>query len=71
MNKNPLDDDQYQGNDEQIDDLKTALVSALQMVKDLESHLDYTGWGDSWERECAEPLIKSLEEFNKEMEGVK
>lgn len=69
--KNPMDDEQYDGNDEQIEDLKSALASALALIKDLEEHLDYTGWGDSYERECAKPLMRSLAEFNKETEDWK
>jgi hypothetical protein len=43
--------------------MAVTLEEALEMVKQLEAHLDYCGWGDSWERECAEPLMKELEEF--------
>jgi hypothetical protein len=27
-----------------------------QLVRALAEHLDWIGWGDSYERECAEPL---------------
>ena len=33
------------------------LHEALQAASD---HLDYCGWGDSWERECAEPIMKQV-----------
>jgi len=26
-------------------------------------HHEYCGWGDSWERECAEPLMKEIAEM--------
>jgi len=25
----------------------------LELLKDVEAHLEYIGWGDSWERSCA------------------
>jgi hypothetical protein len=68
--KNPMDDDRYTSNDEQIQDLKDGLLAALTMVRRLEEHLDYTGWGDSWERECARPLMRDLELFTLDWEGV-
>ncbi len=33
------------------------LTQALQQALD---HLDYCGWGDSWERECSENLRREL-----------
>lgn len=41
------------------------LAESLEMVRRLEEHLDYTGWGDSYERECSEQLRKELKDFNK------
>lgn len=35
------------------------LHDALQAAKD---HLEYCGYGDSWERECAEGLSDQIEE---------
>lgn len=36
----------------------------LELIVDLVSHLDYTGWGrDSWEREVSEELRKRVDEF--------
>jgi hypothetical protein len=43
----------------------TALEKAHELILELESHLDYTGWGDSWERECSEDLRRKLREFNR------
>lgn len=39
---------------------QTALLRALLV------HLDYCGWGDSWERECSEELRKTAEQWLKE-----
>ena len=39
-------------------------TQAEKMVAKLEEHLDYCGWGDSWERECSKELQKELAEFN-------
>jgi hypothetical protein len=38
----------------------TALSDAITLIKELEAHLDYCGWGDRWERECSKELRKSL-----------
>ncbi len=35
-----------------------ALVKALEAARD---HLDYCGYGDSWERQCAEDLPDEIE----------
>ena len=35
------------------EELRRALEQALE-------HLDYCGWGDSWERECSEDLRRDL-----------
>lgn len=40
------------------------LLDAVAMVAKLEEHLDCTGWGDSYERECSQELRKELEAFN-------
>ncbi len=40
-----------------------------ELAEDLYHHLEYIGWGDSWERECLEPinLMERAEKaFNKE-----
>lgn len=44
-----------------MSDLEKKLGEALQAASD---HLDYTGYGDSWERECARDsgLIVRIEE---------
>ncbi len=31
------------------------------LAKELAEHLDYCGWGDSWERECSEDLRERTE----------
>ena len=36
-----------------------------EFIRDLLAHLDYCGWGDSWERECAEPLMQRATEWQK------
>jgi len=40
--------------------LRTALRAANKLIGELEAHLNYTGWGDSWERECSEKLRAGL-----------
>jgi len=40
---------------EEITTLKTVLGESR-------DHHEYCGWGDSWERECAEPLQKKIDE---------
>ncbi len=30
----------------------------VQMIRDLHDHIEWCGWGDSWKRECSEPLRK-------------
>ncbi len=32
------------------------------LAQELYDHLDYCGWGDSWERECSEDLRKRADE---------
>ena len=36
------------------------------LLKETYDHLNYCGWGDSWERECSEQLRKELDEYFKE-----
>jgi hypothetical protein len=33
--------------------LRAALTQTREALSDARDHLDYCGWGDSWERECA------------------
>ena len=37
-----------------MDDLMKTLKEVVEIAEALRDHLDYCGWGDSWERECAE-----------------
>lgn len=39
----------------------------IEMMERLEEHLDYCGWGDSWERECSEKLREDLANLNEEL----
>lgn len=40
----------------------------IQMIEDLETHLDYCGWGrDRWERECGEETRKGLAQLKAEL----
>jgi hypothetical protein len=39
------------------------------LFKALLEHLDYCGWGDSWERECSEPLRARAAQWVKENES--
>lgn len=36
-------------------------------AKELLEHLDYCGWGDSWERECSKPLQDEALKIGKKM----
>lgn len=51
--------------------------SLLAALEDAVSHLEYCGYGDSWERECAddqklpEKLDNAIERANKILEGTK
>lgn len=37
---------------------KDAYIERLEtMYVELHGHMEYCGWGDSWERECAEEMI--------------
>jgi hypothetical protein len=38
-----------------------------EMIRKLLHHLDWCGWGDSWERECSEPLRAEAEQFLKRL----
>lgn len=40
-------------------DIKELTEFCLELI----DHLDYTGWGDSWERECSENLRERAEAF--------
>jgi chromosome segregation ATPase len=37
----------------EIGSLREALKQTREALNDAKEHLDYCGWGDSWERECA------------------
>lgn len=39
-----------------VDKLKELFIEMV-------AHLEYTGWGDSWERECYEHLRQEIAEF--------
>lgn len=36
-----------------------------EFIHELLEHLDYVGWGDSWERECSEELRQRAQERQK------
>lgn len=36
-----------------IGSLRKALKQTREALNDAKEHLDYCGWGDTWERECA------------------
>ena len=38
------------------------LLNLKAVLGESRDHHEYCGWGDSWERECAEPLQKKIEE---------
>jgi hypothetical protein len=37
----------------------------VEFIHELLEHLDYVGWGDSWERECSEELRQRAQEWQK------
>jgi hypothetical protein len=43
--------------------METELDKVKRLLKEAYNHLDYCGWGDSWERECSEDLRKELDEY--------
>jgi hypothetical protein len=46
--------------------IKKELGKVKRLLRDAFDHLEYCGYGDSWERECAEGLKKELTEYFKE-----
>ena len=57
--------------------MKKELQHILHTMKEVNDHLDYCGWGDSWERECAtaqklpEKWEKALIKMQELVDGVK
>ena len=41
--------------------MESELDKVKRLLKEAYDHLDYCGWGDSWERECSEELRKELD----------
>lgn len=39
----------------------------VKTIEDLEEHLDWIGWGDSYERSCAKELQEKLARVNEEI----
>ena len=47
---------------------QSARVAELEtLAVELVGHLDYCGWGDSWERECSEELQKRADAITNEI----
>lgn len=42
-------------------DYKAKYEEALKLLEEAYNHLDYCGYGDSWERECSEELARKLD----------
>jgi hypothetical protein len=49
--------------------LKPTYEELVKGLSDAIEHLNYCGWGDRWERECAENLRKELPELLKKAQG--
>lgn len=45
--------------------METELEKVKRLLKDAYDHLEYCGWGDSWERECSKELREELNEYFK------
>lgn len=43
--------------------VETELEKVKRLLKGAYEHLNYCGWGDSWERECSKGLQKELDEY--------
>lgn len=41
--------------------MKTSYKELAALARELFDHLEYCGWGDSWERECSEKLRERAE----------
>lgn len=41
--------------------MKPTYEQLLALLEELQGHLEYIGWGDSWERECAGDLQSRLD----------
>ena len=48
------------------DPLRVVTVDDKELIRELLAHLEYCGWGDSWERECSEELRKKAAQWEKE-----
>jgi hypothetical protein len=49
--------------------VKPTYEELVKGLSDAIEHLNYCGWGDRWERECAENLRKELPELLKKAQG--
>jgi hypothetical protein len=43
--------------------VESELERLKQLLKEAYNHLEFCGWGDSFERECSEQLRKELDEY--------
>lgn len=43
-----------------------AIEELKELLDDAIWHLEYCGYGDSWERECAEDLIRRVKEYTQQ-----
>jgi len=44
-----------------IDKLKTTITLLANALEEARDHLEYTGYGDAWEREAAEGLPETID----------
>lgn len=49
---------------------RDALVKALVLVDELAEHLDFIGWGDSYERGAAKELLEGLDARRAELHAA-
>lgn len=43
--------------------IETELEKVKRLLKAAYDHLNYCGYGDTWERECSEKLQKELDDY--------
>jgi len=50
----------------ELKDKDTEMKRVKNLLNECIEHLEFCNYGDSWENECAEPLIKKVEVYQEE-----
>lgn len=58
-----IDEEAEQDSNSELNLLFAELKKVKSLLKDAYDHLNYCGWGDSWERECSEQLRRELDTY--------